>query len=586
MALGQYGSSTTESNGSELEQFVTVEPLERDRPFISATLSPSAGPAGSSSNASGSGSIHSNSSRTAHVKVSSPDQVGLGCDLARVLFDFGLLVDSGDFSTDGTWVHMLFVVRSKHTHAPPWPLLRQRLEAVCPPARAIKPRAARAPQLQFVLRVDARDRLSLLHDVTAALWERELTVHRAVVTTSPSDRAVDLFYVSDNRRELPSEPRQSEVCEHVSHALGEPASSCQFTAAPVLASLMPSSLSSSVSPAGASFADNDDDSIGAISPHSEMADDQLIDARAGASPEQHAPSTSAAATAAASVAPHIRDSSEASRNIVSTPTIASSSDGVHAAATINDNHIQSWRKQFQADSRSSPHKTSSPAGLQVSAPARNISLAERERRNTGSASASAVAEVAVDRLTSRAHTVLHIRVPDRQGLFYDCMRCMKDLGVSVSYGRVLLPSTGLCAANDGSRKYATCEIVLFLNRLHQHEEAVVCEALQQAVERPWSVSIANVGLDGQCTQLLVRAMLDAAGSARPRVLLDVTEALRRLSVWVFKADIKASGSEHGAVREEVHTFLLTDHRGQAIEDASFRNKICAQVERALMGEMR
>ena len=55
--------------------------------------------------------------------------------------------------------------------------------------------------------------MGLLHDVTQALWERELTgasgaslcsprpltprsVHRAHVSTSPSNQAVDLFYVT------------------------------------------------------------------------------------------------------------------------------------------------------------------------------------------------------------------------------------------------------------------------------------------------------------------------------------------------------------------------------------------------------
>jgi UTP:GlnB (protein PII) uridylyltransferase len=534
--------ASTDSNASahesELEHFVTVEQLSQ-------------GPC---------------SSKTAHVKVSSPDQVGLGCDLARVLFDFGLLVDSGDFSTDGTWVHLLFVVRAKQAHQPPWPLLRQRLEAVCPPARALKPRAARAPQVQFVLRVDARDRLSLLHDVTAALWERELTVHRAVVTTSPSDRAVDLFYVSDNRRELPNTPRQSEVCEHVSSALNEPASSCQFTAAPVLASLSSSSLDDDDSTSAANNDAPPDEHINEDTAHHQPS----VSSSTPSSPKQGYPPDQANTDSSGPDSPLQQQQHHHPNGSTESPP---SGDGTHSAFNSDLQHNYTHESK-----RSTPNGTSASneAGRSNSPP---------EQTFPPSACVTG-AEVAVDRLTSRAHTVLHVRVPDRQGLFYDCMRCMKDLGVSVSYGRVLLPSTGLCAANDGSRRYANCEIVLFLPRMQQHEETAVCEALQRAVERPFSVSIANVGCDGQNTQLAVRATLDAAGSARPRVLLDVTGALRKLSIWVFKADIKASGPEHGAEREEVHTFLLTDHRGQAIEDCLLREKICSCVERALLGEVR
>ena len=65
--------------------------------------------------------------------------------------------------------------------------------------------------------MEVTDRVGLLHDVTQALWERELTgetclvlsslqgrslsrpdtsVHRAHVSTSPSNHAVDLFYIT------------------------------------------------------------------------------------------------------------------------------------------------------------------------------------------------------------------------------------------------------------------------------------------------------------------------------------------------------------------------------------------------------
>lgn len=49
--------------------------------------------------------------RSADVRICSPDATGFGCDLARIMFDFGLVVDRGDFSTDGKWSFLMFKVR-------------------------------------------------------------------------------------------------------------------------------------------------------------------------------------------------------------------------------------------------------------------------------------------------------------------------------------------------------------------------------------------------------------------------------------------------------------------------------------------
>ena len=46
----------------------------------------------------------------AEVRVCSPDATGFGCDLARTMFDFGLIVERGDFSTDGKWSFLMFKV--------------------------------------------------------------------------------------------------------------------------------------------------------------------------------------------------------------------------------------------------------------------------------------------------------------------------------------------------------------------------------------------------------------------------------------------------------------------------------------------
>ena len=55
--------------------------------------------------------------------------------------------------------------------------------------------------------------------------------------------------------------------------------------------------------------------------------------------------------------------------------------------------------------------------------------------------------------------------------------------------------------------------------------------------RTAQVSVTGKGIDAVTTELCVTAPYDAGGHARPRVLLDVTSALRQLGIMVFKADI-------------------------------------------------
>ena len=47
-------------------------------------------------------------------RVTCPDKTGLGADLARTIFDFGLVIVKGDFATDGQWAFVLLTI-----YAPP-----------------------------------------------------------------------------------------------------------------------------------------------------------------------------------------------------------------------------------------------------------------------------------------------------------------------------------------------------------------------------------------------------------------------------------------------------------------------------------
>jgi len=135
-------------------------------------------------------------------------------------------------------------------------------------------------------------------------------------------------------------------------------------------------------------------------------------------------------------------------------------------------------------------------------------------------------DVWVDNLMSDRHTVFQMISRDRKGLLYDVLRASKELKVQIYYAKVEMKSGGLC------------EIDLFCERMTNDENTrYLCQKYKQNIERPVAVQITSKGIDDLATELRVICPLDFTGVTRPRVLLDCTEALRRLRVMVFKADI-------------------------------------------------
>ena len=135
-------------------------------------------------------------------------------------------------------------------------------------------------------------------------------------------------------------------------------------------------------------------------------------------------------------------------------------------------------------------------------------------------------DVWVDNLMSERHTVFQMISRDRKGLLYDILRASKELKVQIYYAKVEMKSGGLC------------EIDLFCERMTNDENArYLCQKYKQNIERPVAVQITSKGIDDLATEMRVICPLDFTGVTRPRVLLDATEALRRLNVMVFKADI-------------------------------------------------
>ena len=175
--------------------------------------------------------------------------------------------------------------------------------------------------------------------------------------------------------------------------------------------------------------------------------------------------------------------------------------------------------------------------------------------------------VEVDNLMSPAHTVFQIRTRDRQGLLYDCLRVSKDLKVSVSYAKIEIVDDSIC------------EVALFTRNIENEEQMkYLCDKYKEHVDRPLKVEMLCHKGETMTSELRVVAPLDISGHTRPRVLLDVTEALQALNVMVFKADILIDPrTVENFIQDEVHRFLLTDFNGEPISSPKARQEVCDSV---------
>ncbi|XP_015076608.1 ACT domain-containing protein ACR9 [Solanum pennellii] len=167
------------------------------------------------------------------ITVNCPDKAGLGCDLCRIVLEFGLYVTRGDFATDGKWCYIvLWVVPRPSSLKVDWGSLKNRLMSTCPSCMISfylnQQSTASAPPSVYLLKVFCLDRKGLLHDVTKVLCELELTIQRVKVTTTPDDKVLDLFFITDCMDLLHTKQRRDETCEHLSNVLGEYCISCEL----------------------------------------------------------------------------------------------------------------------------------------------------------------------------------------------------------------------------------------------------------------------------------------------------------------------------------------------------------------------
>lgn len=158
------------------------------------------------------------------VRISCPDATGLGCDVARMLFDFGLRILEGDVSTDGKWCFLIFKVKLSKGVRGHWPLLKSRLKKICNMDGAVLPLWSTRPAAEsfgppFLLSVSSYDRQGFLHDLVHTLWEADVLVFKAHITTSPAGKVADIFWIYDHRSELPDNHRVLQIKELVKECI-------------------------------------------------------------------------------------------------------------------------------------------------------------------------------------------------------------------------------------------------------------------------------------------------------------------------------------------------------------------------------
>ncbi|KAL0918116.1 hypothetical protein M5K25_010107 [Dendrobium thyrsiflorum] len=166
------------------------------------------------------------------VTVNCPDKTGLGCDLCRIILEFGLCITRGDVSTDGQWCFVvLWVVPCSPKINIQWTSLKNRLLSECPtftiPFYLDLGSLPKITQT-YLLKLFSVNRKGLLHDITHVLCELDLCIHRVKVSTTPDGRVMDLFFITDGMEQLHTRKRQDETRQKLSSVLGGSSVTCEI----------------------------------------------------------------------------------------------------------------------------------------------------------------------------------------------------------------------------------------------------------------------------------------------------------------------------------------------------------------------
>ncbi|KAI3937928.1 hypothetical protein MKX01_027855 [Papaver californicum] len=168
------------------------------------------------------------------IIVNCRDKTGLCCDLCRIILDFGLSISNGDVSTDGKWCYVvLWVIPHSFSSNIRWTSLKDQLVSVCPSNSASfylnqQSNQSSSSPLVYLLKFCCLDRKGLLYDVTKVLCELELTIQRVSVMTTPDDKVMDMFFVTDNLELLHTKKRRDDTCRSLYTVLGDSCISCDL----------------------------------------------------------------------------------------------------------------------------------------------------------------------------------------------------------------------------------------------------------------------------------------------------------------------------------------------------------------------
>ncbi|XP_020577825.1 ACT domain-containing protein ACR9 [Phalaenopsis equestris] len=166
------------------------------------------------------------------VTVNCPDKTGLGCDLCRIILEFGLCITRGDVSTDGQWCFVvLWVVPCSPKINIQWTSMKNRLLSECPtfsiPFYLDLGSLPKTTQT-FLLKLFSVNRKGLLHDITHVLCELDLCIHRVKVSTTPDGKVMDLFFITDGMEQLHTRKRQDETRQKLISVLGDSSITCEI----------------------------------------------------------------------------------------------------------------------------------------------------------------------------------------------------------------------------------------------------------------------------------------------------------------------------------------------------------------------
>lgn len=250
-------------------------------------------------------------------------------------------------------------------------------------------------------------------DVAQKLWELEFTIHKVKVSTSPEEKSINFFFISDNRNIMPWKKRGEEVIGQVKELLGPNCSHCEMRPANPL---------------------------------------------------------------------------EKGLDILPAPAWLTKDLFFDESAPCDRGR---WRVQH-------------PRSAKI---------------------------VVKHDIQSPLHTLLQVTCKRRKGLLYDCLRCVKDLRLQVAHMRI-------ASLENGNSEIS----VFFLDPKGQRitdkeKQAEICACVREAVDTPLRIKIVTRGDD---TELFVSAPIETCGRGRPRVVYDVTLALRELDICIFQVSIQFS----------------------------------------------